>query len=67
MTNSADLRDPVSMEALARALAGALRLPLAPEWLAGVAQQLTITLTMADLLDGVALDDEAQTAPIYRL
>lgn len=55
------------MEALTRALADVLELPIEPAWLPGVAQQLAVSLAMADLLDTVEIGDEASPAPVYRL
>lgn len=67
MANDAKARDQESMEALVRGMAAALDLRLQPEWVAGVAQQLAITLTMADLVESVELGDDAHAAPVYRL
>lgn len=59
--------DHARMEELVVTLAGALSLRLEPEWVAGVAQQLMITLAMAEQLEAIDLDDEAQPASVYRL
>jgi hypothetical protein len=55
------------MEVLVRVMADALDLPLRDEWVGGTAQQLTITLAMADLLETIELGDAAEPAPVYRL
>ena len=67
MAGDAKARDQASMELVVRAMADALDLPVRAEWVGAVAQQLTITLAMADLLETVDLDDAAEPAPVYRL
>ncbi len=67
MANSIGMRTPEAMEALTRALADVLRLPVKPEWLPSVAQQLAITLALADALEAVEVGDETSAAPVYRL
>lgn len=67
MAEDAKVRSQEVMEELVRGLADALDLPVKPEWVTGVAQQLGITLTMADLVESVDLSDEAQPAPVFRL
>lgn len=67
MVSGTETRHVEQMEAIVQALSIALGLDVAPEWVPGVAQQLTVSLSMADLLDTVDLPDEAQPAPVYRL
>lgn len=67
MASEAKIREQPSMEALVRAMAEALDLPVRDEWVSGVAQQLTITLAMGDLLETVEFDDASEPAPVYRL
>ncbi len=67
MAGEAKVREQESMEMLVRVMAGALDLPARDEWVGGIAQQLTITLAMADLLETIELGDAAEPAPVYRL
>jgi len=67
MATVAKVRKHESMEVLVRVMADALDLPLRDEWVGGTAQQLTITLAMADLLETIELGDAAEPAPVYRL
>lgn len=60
-------REQQALEELVRTMAEALDLPVQPAWVPGIAQQLAVTLTMADLLESVDLAEDAQTAPGYRL
>ena len=55
MAGEAKVRERESMERLVRVMAGALDLPARDEWVGGIAQQLTITLAMADLLETIEL------------
>lgn len=67
MAGNANSREQASMDVLVRAMAAVLDLPVRDEWVGGVAQQLTITLAMADVLETVELGDAAEPAPAYRL
>jgi hypothetical protein len=60
-------RDQERINALVRAMAEAINLPVRPEWVPGVANQLSITLAMADLVESVELGDVNASAPAYRL
>jgi hypothetical protein len=52
-------------ETLVRIMATKLKLPLEPEWVPGIAQQLATTLAVADMLESVELPDDAQPAPVF--
>lgn len=55
------------LETVAASLAAPLGIEIAPDWLNGIAQQLQISLQMAQMLDAVPLPDESEPAPVYRL
>ncbi len=67
MSSNKGMRDPEILEPLARALGDVLGLAIEPDWMPGVAQQLAITLAMADILETVEIGEEASPAPVYRL
>jgi hypothetical protein len=52
-------------EVLVRILAAKLALPIDPEWVTGIAQQLATSLAMADLLESVDLTEDAPPAPVF--
>lgn len=58
-------REDDSCEKLVRIMAAKLKIPLEPDWVPGIAQQLRTTLAMADMIDAVALPDDAQPAPVF--
>lgn len=52
-------------ETLVRIMARKLDVPIEPDWVPGIAQQLATTLAMADVLESVELPDDAQPAPVF--
>lgn len=58
-------RTPDSIDALVAASAQALGIALDPSWTAGVQFNLQLILTHAARLDGFALPDDAEPAPIF--
>ena len=57
---------PVDAEALIDAAAPMLQLRIAPEYRAGIKQNLKTASKMAALIEQIKLDDEAEPAPVYR-
>ncbi len=58
-------RENDNCEMLVRIMAAKLKIPLEPDWVPGIAQQLCTTLALADMIDAVALSDDAQPAPVF--
>ncbi|MHB1103348.1 MAG: DUF4089 domain-containing protein [Devosia sp.] len=57
---------PFDAEALIDAAAPMLQLQIAPEYRAGIKQNLKTAAKMAALLEKVRLEDDAEPAPVYR-
>lgn len=57
---------PFDAEALIDAAAPMLQLTIAPEYRAGIKQNLKTAAKMAALLDKVKLEDDAEPAPVFR-
>lgn len=57
--------EPFDAAALIDAAASMLQLPIAPEYRAGVEQNLKTAARMAALLDKVKLEDDAEPAPVF--
>ena len=53
-------------DALIDEMAAALGIPLRPDWRAGVRANLIISLRLAGVVGEVALEDEADLAPVFR-
>jgi len=59
-------RKPDDVSALAAAGAKALALPVEPAWHAGITFNLQLLFKHAALIDGFALADESEPAPVFR-
>ena len=59
-------RKPNDVSALAAAVVKALALPVEPAWHAGITFNLQLLLKHAALIDGFALPDESEPAPVFR-
>jgi hypothetical protein len=59
-------RNPSELSALAAAGVRALALPIDPAWHAGIAFNLQLLFKHAALIDGFALPDESEPAPVFR-
>ena len=59
-------RKPDNVSALAAAGVKALALPVEPAWDAGITFNLQLLLKHAALIDGFALPDESEPAPVFR-
>jgi hypothetical protein len=57
---------PFDAEALIDAAAPMLQLTIAPEYRAGIKQNLKTAAKMAALLDKFKLEDDAEPAPVFR-
>ncbi len=53
-------------DAMIDEMAAALRIALRPEWRDGVRANLVISLRLAGVVGEMALDDEADLAPVFR-
>jgi hypothetical protein len=53
------------LDALAAAGARLLGIPVAPEWRAPIRANLRVSLTLARLVDGFPLPDEAEPASVF--
>jgi hypothetical protein len=58
---------PFDAEVLIDAAAPLLQLRIAPEYRAGVVQNLETAARMAAILEQAKLKDDAEPAPVYRL
>jgi hypothetical protein len=58
--------DRADFEALMDAMSAALDLELETDWRPGVAQNLAVLFDNARLVEGLALPDESDPAPIYK-
>jgi hypothetical protein len=54
------------LDAYITANAAALGLAIRPEWRDAVRANLAVTLRMAAMVEGVALEDEAEPGPVFR-
>jgi Protein of unknown function (DUF4089) len=59
-------RNPDELSALAAAGVKALALPIEPAWHAGITFNLQLLFKHAALIDGFALPDESEPAPVFR-
>ena len=59
-------RKPDDVSTLAAAGVRALALPVEPAWHAGITFNLQLLLKHAALIDGFALPDESEPAPVFR-
>mgnify|MGYP000858980582 CR=1 FL=1 len=57
--------DDQTLDALIAANAKLLRIEIAPEWLSTVRLNLAASYRIAGLMEGVALADDAEPAPVY--
>lgn len=57
---------PFDAEALIDAAAPMLQLQIAPEYRAGIKQNLKTAAKMAAILEKIKLEDDAEPAPVYR-
>jgi len=57
---------PFDAEALIDAAAPMLQLQIAPEYRAGIKQNLKTAAKMAAIIEKVKLEDDAEPAPVYR-
>jgi hypothetical protein len=55
------------LERVVITMAEAMRLTIDETWLAGVTSQLAASLAMARIVDEVAVSDDCEPAPVYRL
>ena len=58
-------KSPEEIAAFAKAAARMLHLPVAPEWEQPLADNLKVLWAHAALVQGFALPDEAEPAPVY--
>ena len=54
-----------SLDQMIAAGTALLGIPVQPEWLPAIRANLEVSLTLAQLVDGFALPDEAEPAPVY--
>jgi Protein of unknown function (DUF4089) len=59
-------RNSDDLSALAAAGVTALAVPIEPAWHAGIAFNLQLLFKHAALIDGFALPDESEPAPVFR-
>jgi hypothetical protein len=59
-------RNPDDLSTLAAAGVKAMALPIEPAWQAGIAFNLQLLFKHAALIDGFALPDESEPAPVFR-
>jgi len=57
---------PFDQEALLDAMAPLVGIPVEPAFRPGVVANLTLIATMADLVDGMSLDEREEPAAVYR-
>ncbi len=57
--------DNDTLEALIEASAKALRLPIEPEWLPTIRQNLSVSYRLASLVEEFDLPDESEPAPVF--
>lgn len=57
---------PFDVEALIDAAAPMLQLQIAPEYRAGVKQNLKTAAKMAALIEKIKLEDDVEPAPVFR-
>ena len=57
---------PFDAEALIDAAASMLQLPIAPEYRAGIRQNLKTAAKMAAIIEKARLNDDAEPAPVFQ-
>lgn len=57
--------DSDTLNALIEASAKALRLPIEPEWLPAIRQNLSVSYRLASLVEEFELPDESDPAPVF--
>ena len=60
------MNSPDSLEAYITSAAQALALTIEPEWKDAVRANLEVTFRLAAMVDGKALPDDAEPAPIFK-